>query len=564
MSASLREVLESGEFAVTCECIPGRGAAEEAVERSLGEARAIWESGRVHAISLCDNPGGNPALLADAAALELSRDGVECLVHFSAKDRNRDQILAQLYAMQRAGLENVLFMSGDYPQSGWKGLARPVFDLDSVQLVDLAHEMNEGLEVQAHGGIAREAPCSFLIGAVANPFKYRAGEVYPQYFKLEKKICAGAELVVSQLGYDARKMEELVRYVREGGHDTHLLANVFVANRFVAGLMRAGTIAGAHVSDKLLATLGAEAALPDKGAAAQFERAAAQVALARKLGYSGVHLGGFGVDAAGVAAILDRAAELAGDVRPLAAALDFGEENGCYLYPDAQGAGACGADARGVDGEGEGPAQEGPAQEGRAAAQPAADGDAPETPARPADPLADDVAGRELFKRWHISRFFHALMLTKGKGLYGMLARHMERKEQRCGRAFAHGVEHGAKAAIYGCKDCGDCGLETCLFSCPMAACPKNQRNGPCGGSDDGFCEVEGRATGRYCIWYLAWHRARALGREDLLFSFITPPNDWVLRSTSAWSSYTHGRDANAHRLPVSRRGADRDAAGAA
>ncbi len=547
MSASLREVLESGEFAVTCECIPGRGAHESSVERSLADARAIWEGGRVHAISLCDNPGGNPALLADAAALELSRDGVECLVHFSAKDRSRDQALAQLYALERAGLHNVLCMTGDYPQSGWDGLSRPVFDLDSVQLVALAHAMNEGLEVPAHGKTVREAPCSFLVGAVVNPFKYRAGEVWPQYAKLEKKICAGADFVVSQLGYDARKMDELVRYVRGRGYEVPLLANVFVANRFVAGLMRSGVISGTHVSDAFLAALDAEAALPDKGAAAGVERAAAQVALARELGYAGVHLGGFGVDAHGVAAILDRSAELAGEVRPLAVACDFGEASGCYLYPspwdapvDASGEGEDSPAA--VAGEGEGPD----------AATDAADDADGAAPARPAAPLADDVAGRKLFRRWRVSRFFHALMLTQDKGLYGLLARRMERKEKKRGRAFPHGVEHGAKAAIYGCKDCGDCGLEACLFSCPMASCPKNQRNGPCGGSDDGFCEVEGREQGRYCIWYLAWHRARAAGQEQLLSSFITPPNDWALRNTSAWSNYTHGRDANAHRLPVS------------
>ena len=541
MSASLRDVLESGEFAVTCECIPGRGASEEAVERSLGDARAIWAGGRVHAISLCDNPGGNPALLADAAAVELARDGVECLVHFSAKDRSRDQVLAQLYAMERAGLHNVLCMTGDYPQSGWEGLSRPVFDLDSVQLVALAHAMNEGLEVDAHGRTACEKPCSFLVGAVVNPFKYRAGELYPQYLKLEKKICAGAEFVVSQLGYDARKMEELVRYVREHGYNTPLLANVFVANRFVAGLMRNGTIAGAHVSDAFLTALDAESALPDKGAAVGVERAASQVALARELGYVGVHLGGFGVDAAGVAAILERAAELAGDVRPLAVALDFGEKSGCYLYPCGQDGAAHDAACAAHDTCGEGEKSAG------------AKGEVPAgLPVRDAAPLADDVAGRKLFKRWRISRFFHALMLTRDKGLYGLLARRMDKKEKKHGRAFSHSVEHGMKAAIYGCKDCGDCGLETCLFSCPMASCPKNQRNGPCGGSDDGFCEVEGRKTGRYCIWYLAWHRARAAGTEKLLSSFITPPNDWALRNTSAWSNYTHDRDANAHRLPVS------------
>ena len=82
-----------------------------------------------------------------------------------------------------------------------------------------------------------------------------------------------------------------------------------------------------------------------------------------------------------------------------------------------------------------------------------------------------------------------------------------------------------------------------------MAQCPKSQRNGPCGGSDDGWCEVYPHE--RYCIWYMAYHRANRYGELERMESFITPPIDWSLRGTSAWSNYTHRRDNAAHRTPI-------------
>ena len=200
----LETALERGEFAVTCEMVPGRGAFEAPLEKSLQVARDIYATGRVDAISITDNPGGKPAILADAIARELDEDGVCTLTHFTCKDRSRNQIAAQLYALERAGLHNVLFMTGDYQTSGWQGQPRPDFDLDSVQIQQLAHQMNEGLSVKTPRGTKVEQPTHFFCGCVVNPFKYREGELIPQYLKLEKKLIAGARFVIAQVGYDAR------------------------------------------------------------------------------------------------------------------------------------------------------------------------------------------------------------------------------------------------------------------------------------------------------------------------------------------------------------------------
>ena len=518
LASRLREALEAGEFAVTCEIIPGRGAHEAAQEQTLAEARAMYATGRVHALSITDNPGGNPALLADALGAEFSRQGMQPLVHFTCKDRNRSQMLSQLYALERAGVENLLLMTGDYQVGGWQGRARPVFDLDSVHLQMLVRAMNEGLEVEGREGPVSEAPTHFFAGCVVNPYKYRAGELVPQYLKLEKKLIGGARFVITQLGYDTRKLHELLQFLRQRGYDVPVIANVFLLTRGAARLMRAGKIAGCHVSDALMQQLEEEAAAPDKGRAARVERAARMVAIAKGLGCAGVHMGGFGLSAELLEAILQRAGELAGSWQELVGSVSFGEPDGCYLYEPAEPGGQVPAGLN--------------------------------APRRAG--LSEDIAGREkeTFARYRLSRFAHDTLFTEGKRLNGQFANIMEDHDQRFGFFRHHEVEHAGKGLIYECRDCGDCGLDATLYSCPMSQCPKCQRNGPCGGSMDGWCEVFPHE--RLCIWYKAYHRAVAYDELWRITSFITPPNQWEHLWSSPWSNYTHKRDNIAARIPVS------------
>ena len=297
MENRFKNALESGEFVVTCEIIPGRGAHEDGQEKEFAEARRIYETGRVHAMSITDNPGGNPALLADALGKEFLDEGIVPLVHFTCKDRSRNQIIAQLYGLERQGVENLLVMTGDYQVSGWDGRARPVYDLDPVHVSMLCTEMNQGLMVPGRKGYVQEKPTHFFNGAVVNPFKYLEGETIPQYLKMEKKIIGGAKFLINQLGYDSRKMDELIRYRNERGYDTPIIANIFLLTRGAARLMRSGGIAGAYISDELMAQLDEEFKAEDKGKAARIERAAQMIAIAKGLGYAGVHIGGFGITA---------------------------------------------------------------------------------------------------------------------------------------------------------------------------------------------------------------------------------------------------------------------------
>jgi methylenetetrahydrofolate reductase (NADPH) len=503
MKNRLREALENNEFVVTCEVIPGRGAAEPSQQHEFEAGCEIWETGKVNAISITDNPSGNPALLADAFASDFTGRGITSLVHFTCKDRSRNQMQSQLYAMQRQGIENLLVMTGDYQCSGWMGRSRPVFDLDPVQVLSLVNDMNAGLSQKTAKGEKREAAADFFAGVVVNPFKYTEAETLTQYWKLEKKIAAGAKFVVTQVGYDSRKMRELKMYLDKRGYTTPLIANIFLLTKGAAKLMRKGTIAGCYVSDLLLQTLEQESEADDKGLAARFARAAKMIAIAKGLGFAGVHIGGFGITAEAFNNILAMSNEFLKDWQQHAGELEFGAPGGFYYYDRAG------------------------AENGR----------------------NEIIRNRKLMSGYGLSRFFHHLVLTRDKGFYGILRALMERKERRLGMHRRHGLEHLGKTILYGCIDCGDCGLETTIYTCPMSQCPKCQRNGPCGGSNSGWCEVY--PDKRYCIYFKAYHRLKKYNELEKLDSYITVPNDWSFLETSGWSNYTHERDNASKRISM-------------
>jgi methylenetetrahydrofolate reductase (NADPH) len=97
--------------------------------------------------------------------------------------------------------------------------------------------------------------------------------------------------------------------------------------------------------------------------------------------------------------------------------------------------------------------------------------------------------------------------------------------------------------------DCGDCALIDTAYICPMSQCPKGQRNGPCGGSYEGWCEVY--PGEKYCIWVRAYGRLKKHNQEDNIGEYIAPPCDWELQHTSSWLNYYLGRDHTAKRLGI-------------
>ena len=218
-------LLNPAEFPVTWELVPGRGAKEAAQEKALALASQAADGKKILALTLTDNPGGTPAMSADFMGCEILKLGIEPLVHFTCKDKNRNQSESQLYALDRAGVRNLLVMSGDYPVSGFQGRPAPVFDLDPVHTLQLITDMNRGLTYPGIKGNVTHQPGDFFPGAVVSPFKATEAEQMSQYYKLKKKIAAGAQFIVTQLGYDARKFHEVLLFMKQNGLNIPLVGN---------------------------------------------------------------------------------------------------------------------------------------------------------------------------------------------------------------------------------------------------------------------------------------------------------------------------------------------------
>ena len=153
-------LVERKEFIYTLELVPGRGSRGKTQDEVIAIAEKAAKAKLVHALSITDNPGGHPALSPNMLGLEISRLGIDPLIHFTCKDKNRNQIESILYSLDRNGLSNLLAMTGDFPLYGFEGKAKPVFDLDSAQLIHLISQMNQGLDID---GKAPGGGCGFLL-----------------------------------------------------------------------------------------------------------------------------------------------------------------------------------------------------------------------------------------------------------------------------------------------------------------------------------------------------------------------------------------------------------------
>ena len=108
------------------------------------------------------------------------------------------------------------------------------------------------------------------------------------------------------------------------------------------------------------------------------------------------------------------------------------------------------------------------------------------------------------------------------------------------GRILMHLAEHPVKRILLGCQRCGDCAIQHVGFLCPESGCPKHTRNGACGGSLHGMCEVN---PDRRCVWYRAHNRLATGGQVAELCHGCIPPRMWELNNTSSWLNFHLRRD---------------------
>ena len=206
-TSRLKQILAEGQFAVTAECGPPKGADPEAIIR-----KADLLKGSVDAVNVTDNQTAIVRMSSLAACTLLKSAGLDPVLQVVVRDRNRIALQSDILGASALGVRNVLCLSGDHQRFGNQPQAVGVFDLDSIQFVQTVRSMRD-TGVILGGETLTKAPDLF-IGAAANPF---ADPFAFRVVRLAKKIAAGAEFIQTQCVYNLERFEKWIQMAKERG-----------------------------------------------------------------------------------------------------------------------------------------------------------------------------------------------------------------------------------------------------------------------------------------------------------------------------------------------------------
>lgn len=200
---------------------------------------------RVDAINVTDLQSSVMRLGSLAVCSLLKQHGFEPIYQLTCRDRNRLALQSDILSAAALGIENLLLLTGDHPALGDHPEAKPVFDLDSVQLLQVVKKLQEGADMK--GNKLSGEPPKFCMGAVVNP---GADPLEPQIMKMEKKIAAGAEFFQTQAVYEVKVFENFLNKTKH--LKTKIMAGIVLLKS--AGMARYmnKNVAGVFVPDNLI------------------------------------------------------------------------------------------------------------------------------------------------------------------------------------------------------------------------------------------------------------------------------------------------------------------------
>lgn len=468
----LRQALHEQRFVCVVEFIPKPSAERFASFERLMQRSQLCGWPMIAAIA--DRVSSNSDPAPPEAFSQLARP-LPTLLHFSGKDRERHDLLAQLERMDALGLDQLLLLSGDRLPGHEPG-QKAVRYLESVSALQ----------------IVRRARPTWLLGAALNPFKYHEEEGGAQYFKAEKKLAAGADFLTLQLGFDAQKHLEAHQWMRQQASPVPLLACVMELTPSRAAIL--GHVPGVVISPSMRDLLAAEEAISSAYARERsLTRLGLQIIGLRLMGYAGIHLSGIH-DPEQLHALEQVIDARMADIQTL-------EQWSAAWEASWQLSGL------------------------------------PAVTFQP--PHADWQLGtshvsatRQEQLRYHVLSGLHSLLFNRtnplSRGFGWILKRPLWRTPN--GTRLLHQLERSLKRPVVGCDTCGNCRLEDTLYICPET-CPKGLANGPCGGTRLNRCEFGDRE----CIHSIKYRTAKATGQTGVLTDRLIPCVDADSRHQSSW-----------------------------
>ena len=392
---------------------------------------------------------------------------VEKILHFSGKARDIRDFEQFLEQAKTRGLHNLLLLTGDKLKQHNAHPQHRTRYLESVNAV---------MAAKAQGG--------FCIGVAFNPFKYRAAEKQAQYFKLQKKLTAGADYIVTQLGYDLEQLKTLQQFLQQQHMRLPVFACVMPLTLGRAKFMRKAKVPGIVITAHMLHVLEQE---KQQGLSDYADRRAAlQILICQHLGFAGVHLSSCHDQSS-----QQRLAHYIQTYRHLS--LAECEQLWQVLWQVKTG-------------------QEFIPQYGF---------------------KENQISKKEQLKYQQLHLMHDAVFSSRvGKGIGRLLFKAPLWKAKLADRALIE-AEHLTKHAVVGCESCGQCRLGETLYICPET-CPKGLANGPCGGTDGDRCEFGDRE----CIHSVKARLAQAMNQTDILKQVLISTVPIEVRGSSSWKNW--------------------------
>ena len=215
MSIPFKEALKTRGFIVTAEAGPVKGAN---TEKMLEHIELLKD--KVDALNVTDNQSSVMRYPSLGTCLLIKEHGGEPVLQITCRDRNRLAIQADLLFAYSRGIANVLCLTGDSIDVGDHTEAKPVFDIDSVQLIHLVHTLNSGKDM---AGNELDGGVDYCIGASATP---SADPIEPQLVKFQKKLDGGVDFIQTQAVYDLDELKRFMEHARKMNEKTKILAGI--------------------------------------------------------------------------------------------------------------------------------------------------------------------------------------------------------------------------------------------------------------------------------------------------------------------------------------------------
>lgn len=408
----------------------------------------------------------------DMAPLEASQHyskSSDKVLHFSGKDRDIQDFELFLDQAKSANIKNLLLLTGDK-------LKEHSYGGDESGRTRYLESVNAVMVAKRRGG--------FHLGVAFNPFKYAEAERDAQYLKLHKKMKAGADFIITQLGYDMDALKQVKAFLNRHHYQQKILACVMPLSFARANFMVKNKVAGIVITPYILGVLAQEKqdGLSDR----VHLRCALQILMCKHLGFAGVHLSACykPEEQMLLESYIEQYRHL--DLNALEALWNslWQVKTGKEFMP--------------------------------------------ELPYYSRQPTSSQLIKYQQLHFMHEALF--ESKIAKGIGRFIFKASFWEHTP--AAKALLK-TEFISKHGVVGCESCGQCRLGDTLYICPET-CPKGLANGPCGGTTLDRCEFGDRE----CIHSVKARLAKAVGQTDVLKEKLIPTVPLEVRGTSSWKNW--------------------------